>query len=419
MSKITTLLLFLIFSTQLKAQVFWTETFNNSCTAGCDVSFYAGTNGAWTDNTSLGANAAQANRWYVSCAENGHTAGVCGTGCKPASATATLASLHIGAHDGFVLDAGASYDAGGLCGLGICVKTDKRAESPTINCTGLTGITLAFDYIENGQAGSDYATVWYYDGTTWTQIATPAQTVVCGSGQGQWTAYSIALPASANNNANVKIGFRWVNNDDGLGTDPSVAIDNVTLSAAKGLPINLIDFTGNCVDNTVTLNWSTASETNNNYFSIERTTDGATWQLAGKIRGAGNITEIKNYTFTEINPASNAPLYYRLSQTDFDGDSRSFNEINITCTGTDEKNISIYPNPTSGSFNLEFANGMEKTVQNINVYTVLGQIIFHQAVADKNIQELQTIDLSTYSQGIYFLEIRTLSGIITKKIIIN
>ncbi|MFT5184013.1 MAG: hypothetical protein ACI84C_001141 [Flavobacteriales bacterium] len=44
-----------------------------------------------------------------------------------------------------------------------------------------------------------------------------------------WTEYSIALPASANENANIKLGFRWVNNDDGVGTDPSFAVDDITV----------------------------------------------------------------------------------------------------------------------------------------------------------------------------------------------
>ena len=62
------------------------------------------------------------------------------------------------------------------------------------------------------------------------------KTTVCSSGQGQWAAYTIALPASANNNPTVKIGFRWVNNDDGVGTDPSYAIDSLSLSTASSGP---------------------------------------------------------------------------------------------------------------------------------------------------------------------------------------
>jgi hypothetical protein len=224
---------------------FWTEAFSNGCTAGCAATAYAGPNGSWTQTNSSTGSAP--NNWFISCAENGNAAGVCGAGCG------SDPSLHIGANPNSECvclycsqaqgDCGASYDACGPGdGFGFCagggVSTDKRIESPTINCTGKSSITLGFNYIENGQGTSDDATVWYYDGTSWAVLSNPAKVVICG-GQGTWTAYSIALPASADNNPNVKIGFRWVNNNDGAGTDPSFAVDDITLSTTGAT----VDFT--------------------------------------------------------------------------------------------------------------------------------------------------------------------------------
>ena len=221
----------------LSAQtIIWSEDFNNGCTAGCTAVGYTSANGSWTQ-TITGVEGADPNLWYVSCAENGHTNNVCGSGCVAASATATLATLHVGSHPNSLGDVGAAYDAGGLCGFWTCPQTDKRIESPTINLTGQSTITLNFDYIEMGNAPLDDASVWYFDGVTWSLLVnTPATLVNCPGGQGRWTAYSIALPASANNNANVKIGFRWVNNDDGVGTDPSFAVDNMTLTVPSAAP---------------------------------------------------------------------------------------------------------------------------------------------------------------------------------------
>ncbi|MGL4596621.1 MAG: PKD domain-containing protein, partial [Bacteroidia bacterium] len=218
------------------AQTFWTENFNNGCSAGCDASAYVGGNGAWTQ-TVLGAEGADPNLWYVSCAENGHTNNICGTGCVAASATATLASLHVGANPSFIGDIGAAYDAGGLCGILTCPQTNRRIESPTINCTGYSTITLSFNYIEAGTPPNDDASVWYYDGATWSLLVnTPATNNAGCGGQGRWTTYTFVLPASANNNPNVKIGFLWVNNDDGVGTDPSFAVDDMTLSVVNNNP---------------------------------------------------------------------------------------------------------------------------------------------------------------------------------------
>ncbi len=216
--------LFFVFGLNINAQVFYTETFDGTAcaaTSGCDPSLVS-----WT-TTNTGTNGANPNKFYVSCQENGNAAGVCGSGCG------TDQSLHVGnistSTAAFIFcptgDCGAAYDDSGAG-----ERTDKRCESPTINCTGQTNITLAFNYLENGQGANDDATLWYFDGATWTNINALAKTTVCGSGQGLWTAFSMTLPASANNNPNVKIGFRWVNNGDGNAADPSFAVDDITLS---------------------------------------------------------------------------------------------------------------------------------------------------------------------------------------------
>lgn len=227
MKKLVTLLpLLLLLCTYSHAQIFWVENFENGSTGGALVTTYSG----WS-LTVTGSEGTEPNPWYVSCAENGHTAGVCGSGCAATSATATGATLHIGSDPTTFGDNGASYDAGGLCGLIACPQTDRRAESPTINCTGKTNISLSFNYIENGDGTIDDGSVYYSSngGTTWSLLVNTPKTTLCG-GQGMWAHYSIALPASANNNPSVKIGFRWVNDDDGNGTDPSFAVDSVALS---------------------------------------------------------------------------------------------------------------------------------------------------------------------------------------------
>lgn len=215
------------FFTSRSQTVFWTETFSNSCASACLVTTYtAGPNGAWAQ-TSTGTNDPESNKWYVSGSECGNAAGACGTSCG-----ATDPSLHIGANDGISPnDPGASYNAGGLCPTFACVATNMRAESPVINCSGQSNITLAFNYIENGDGTNDDAALWYFDGSTWAQLDPLAKPALGScSPAGKWTAFSIALPASANNNPNVKIGFNWKNNDDGVGSDPSFAVDDITLS---------------------------------------------------------------------------------------------------------------------------------------------------------------------------------------------
>lgn len=220
------LLIFSFISFNSFAQVFYTETFDGTtCAAGsgCDPSLVL-----WT-TTNVTANGATANKFYVSDTESGMAANQCGT------AGQNDQSLHVGNVPGSTFslicpsgDCGAAYDASSAAEI-----TDKRCESPTISCAGQSNITCAFNYIENGQGALDDASLWYFDGATWTLLDPLAKTPTnCGGGQGRWTAFSIALPASANNNPNVKIGFRWINNGDGAGSDPSFAVDDITLSAS-------------------------------------------------------------------------------------------------------------------------------------------------------------------------------------------
>ncbi|MCW3121785.1 MAG: hypothetical protein JWQ38_1277, partial [Flavipsychrobacter sp.] len=98
------------------AQMFWTENFENGLTSdGTGVAAYTtGPNGPWTLAVT-GTEDKSPNLWFVSCAENGHTAGVCGTACVGVSPTATLATLHIGSAFKAGGDNGASYFSGGFC----------------------------------------------------------------------------------------------------------------------------------------------------------------------------------------------------------------------------------------------------------------------------------------------------------------
>ncbi len=228
MKKIYSLLTVCALALTANAQVFWTEDFGAGCSTGTLASAYSGTNGAWTV-TATGTNDTYCNVLYISAEESGNAVGACGTGCSGAGDR----SLHVGASAALTGDGGAAYFSGGFCGSGICCITNTSARSPLINCLGKTSITLSFAYMEGGQTTLDDASLYYSadGGTTWSLLDNMAKTALgtCAP-QGMWVAYSFALPASADNNPNVKIGFNWTNNDDAAGADPSFAVDDITLS---------------------------------------------------------------------------------------------------------------------------------------------------------------------------------------------
>jgi len=236
MRKLLTLLIFSCTFFVSNAQtVLWTETFSNACASDCDATAYVGPNGAWT-GTLTGVNGSDANVFYVSGQECGNAAGACGSVCGAADP-----SLHIGSNASVLMDQGAAYLSGG--GGFFFPETDRRIESPTINMTGNSNLTLTFNYIENGDGTIDNATVWYFNGATWALLQDLAKTPLTCMPQGTWTSVSIALPASANNNAAMKIGFRWVNNDDGIGTDPSFAVDDIQITTPSAGSAPVANFT--------------------------------------------------------------------------------------------------------------------------------------------------------------------------------
>ena len=172
----------------------------------------------WSLNNPLAVNQADSNFWVI----NDNEGGVAPPGCG--LALNGDATLHITSQ--FCPTCGAAYDAGGVI---TNTATNLRSESPPITTVGFSNLTLEFDYISVGDALLDNATVWYNDGTGWTVLNASIKSVVCFNLQGQWTTASFPLPASCNNIANLQIGFQWVNNNDAVGTDPSVAINNVRI----------------------------------------------------------------------------------------------------------------------------------------------------------------------------------------------
>lgn len=384
-----------IFSIQLKAQVtFWNEDFEGvACTSGCDPALIG-----WT-STNTGANSTSANDWYFSCAENGQGAGVCGAGCGADN------SLHIGSST--LGDIGAAFDA--------TQTTNKRIESPTIDCSGKSTIAVNFNYISNGDAGVDFCTMMYFNGSTWASLGVMNQTACCGgpcngARQGRWTAFNIALPNTANNNPNVKIGFDWTNNNIS-GDDPSFAVDDIVVTYVTLLPISLKNFAAEYVGEVVSIKWTTASETNNDFFTIERSNDAIHFEEIIYRSGGGNSSVERDYFEVDSKPL-NGISYYRLKQTDFDGKSTYSSTVSVQSYSKNNE-FTVYPNPSSGIYNLLFNESYDELKQ-INVFDYTGRIVFKS----ETVSNYFYLDICKQPNGIYFIEINV-EGIITRKKIIK
>lgn len=107
------------------------------------------------------------------------------------------------------------------------------------------------------------------------------------------------------------------------------------------LPIELLFFSGTINNGYNLLKWSTASEMNNNYFTIERSIDGLDWIVVDKINGAGNSNYKIDYEYKDYDFSNNETNYYRLKQTDYDGKSEYSNIIYLENKKTNAKLIKV------------------------------------------------------------------------------
>ncbi len=146
-----------------------------------------------------------------------------------------------------------------------------------------------------------------------------------------------------------------------------------TLGSTDGennLPIDLLSFDGACIDNQTHLEFVVASQVNNEYFTIERSKNIFEWEVLGFVNGGGTTNEEVTYTFMDVNP-KNGENYYRLTQTDIDGTSKSFTPIVVACESRVD-DYKIFPNPTNTTatieFNLEYyqGNNIQLNIKDIN-----------------------------------------------------
>ncbi len=175
------------------------------------------------------------------------------------------------------------------------------------------------------------------------------------------------------------------------------------------VPISLLSFAAYCNGNNNVINWSTASETNNNYFSIEKSHDCLIFENISNISGAGNSNSLLNYSYTDTEPFSDIS-YYRLKQTDYDVAYTYSDIIAASCQKKSIEIINIYPNPTSDCFDYVIYS---KEDEEIFVYVInfSGKV---QISKKENIAKglnHKSLDVSGLASAPYYLKIETSNGL--------
>ncbi len=186
-------------------------------------------------------------------------------------------------------------------------------------------------------------------------------------------------------NFGVAIAARKSSNGGG---EKKARIDHIqiTVHYTSSLPISLKSFNAHAVDNKkIKLEWTTASEKNNDYFTIERSENGASFHKISTVKGAGNSSSIINYNAYDDAPVfGNA--YYRLKQTDFDGKFTYSNLISVavSVSASPKKcKFSVRPNPCPGQCSVTVTECDEKNVS-LALLDAMGNEVYSKVPVDAN-----------------------------------
>jgi photosystem II stability/assembly factor-like uncharacterized protein len=274
-------------------------------------------------------------------------------------------------------------------------------------------------------------------GTTWTPITSPNTTASAGitGANDQWLFASQASPGviyySADNGANWTTSYtapsgqfyhiaRARNHSGAYYWVLAVQSDGgISSNSTLILPVELTSFTATCNNGNVQLNWTTATEINNQRFDIQRKSENGEFVTVASVIGNGTTTQQHNYSYTDNN-VTQGNYVYRLDQVDFNGTNYYSKEVNVKVNAplvfSLEQN---YPNPFNPSTVIEY-NTAKPGFVNLSVYNLLGQKVADlvNGNMDAGVHNV-TFNASNLPSGMYIYEIRTNSFTAAKKMMLT
>ena len=218
-------------------------------------------------------------------------------------------------------------------------------------------------------------------------------------------------------------GTQWLNLGNG-GTTGTTAAGTVVNSSAittyspftlgssntlNPLPVSLLSFTATLLDNTVNIKWSTANEINNDFFTIEKSVNGIEWTAIATIDAVESNQNVNFYETTDLSPV-NGIQYYRLKQTDLNGQSKYYDKAFVNLTPS-KPEIVAYPNPCSDVLSVNLKTSEQSDLKLLNAF---GQIVYSESTSE---QSQVKIDLTQLPAGVYVLEVAVNNEVSTARIV--
>jgi hypothetical protein len=224
-----------------------------------------------------------------------------------------------------------------------------------------------------------------------------------------------------------------VNGQQFDGTNPAVTVSNNTgdcvdkvaivnacvnepgKSCLIAAPVEFIAFTGQLNGSYVELNWATATESENDYFQVERSNDGINFVALGQVAGSGDSQQELDYSYFDYDFQAGVN-YYRLRQVDYDG-TQDFSDVIAVDAGGAATALGIYPNPASGSnVNVSLDNGWNQERLTLDVFSASGQHVFQLTSANGAKFELPSDRLSP---GMYAVRVTDGARTLTERLVVR
>jgi hypothetical protein len=217
-------------------------------------------------------------------------------------------------------------------------------------------------------------------------------------------------------------GNKWKIKIQGAGTTDITAIQDGDaaynpnsflrmLTVGVALPVSLISYDAKLNnDGTVNLNWLTASETNNSYFEVLRSSNGIDFTSLGKVNGAGNSTQELRYALTDKSPI-NGDNYYQLLQHDKDGKKTvlGIRTVKVSLKATE---LLIYPNPSTSLVSVNFD---VSTYNKVELIDLSGKILITKTIGKQD--NTINLDMSDIAAGTYNVRLIGEGALLTKQIV--
>lgn len=180
--------------------------------------------------------------------------------------------------------------------------------------------------------------------------------------------------------------------------------DNIELFVVDVLPVTLEFFRARAEGSQVRTTWQTSSESNSDYFELERSADGTSWSPAGRVQAAGNASTTRNYSLVDASPYQGIS-YYRLKHVDKDGKVALSTVESVSVTAASNA-FRVYPNPARSVLHIE---GPANSLSHFRVFNAAGADVTTLVRISNAGNTGVKADVSKLSSGTYFIKTRDAS----------